>query len=331
MTPVSQQILGGFDMPKLTQTGYEIGSSEAGAIVLHKTSFQNRIEVLRKHKLARAGVEDIDEIRNKDALDRGTFLEDGVAQWGAKRIEELTDMPVEMFEPTEAYKKPDLGIASSIDRIMKLNAPLHLWNAEGTAVNLQGECIAEIKTDFYHNGRPKPEWVIQVLHQMLCSDIRRGLILCMDQHGKLHMYPVEWNAAVVTTMLDAYTEFWEHVKNDTEYPPIASEAQSEPVEIDQDFPDTNFNLLALCQDYELKRQEELAARKDKESIRETIEMAVEALNAEHVIARAPVTREGIPAMPSYEIKYTTKLREKKQMMPTGEMVETTTFKIKEMQ
>ena len=42
-------------MPKLTKIGYEIGSSEAGAIVLHKTSFQTRHEVLHKHKLAGRG------------------------------------------------------------------------------------------------------------------------------------------------------------------------------------------------------------------------------------------------------------------------------------
>ena len=66
-------------MPKLTKTGYEIGSSEAGAIVLHQTSFQTRHEVLRKHKLARAGVETINEVRNEFALRRGTHLESGVA------------------------------------------------------------------------------------------------------------------------------------------------------------------------------------------------------------------------------------------------------------
>ena len=65
-------------MPKLTRTGYEIGSSEAGAIVLHKTSFQTRHEVLQKHKLARAGVEAIDEVRNQRALRRGTHLKLGL-------------------------------------------------------------------------------------------------------------------------------------------------------------------------------------------------------------------------------------------------------------
>jgi len=96
-------------MPKLTRTGYEIGSSEAGAIVLHKTSFQTRHEVLQKHKLARAGVESIDEVRYERALRRGTHLEPSVASWANEEIERLSGGDAIMFEPDYSLSQGRFG------------------------------------------------------------------------------------------------------------------------------------------------------------------------------------------------------------------------------
>jgi len=42
-------------MPKLTKTGYEIGSSEAGAIVLGKTAFQNRHDIWKNTNWPKLG------------------------------------------------------------------------------------------------------------------------------------------------------------------------------------------------------------------------------------------------------------------------------------
>ena len=144
-------------MPKLTKTGTEIGSSEAGAIVLHKTSFQTRQQVLEKHKLAHAGVEAIDEVRNQRALRRGTHLEAGVASWANEEIERLSGGDAIMFEPTEAYRREGLGVASSIDRIIELTEPLTLPKVDGDNVTVHGQGIVEIKTDCYHHDNPKPE------------------------------------------------------------------------------------------------------------------------------------------------------------------------------
>lgn len=304
-------------MPKLTRTGYEIGSSEAGAILLHKTAFQTRHEVLRKHKLARAGVEDIDTIRNPNALQRGTHLEGGVASWAAEKIEELSSMPVDMYEPTEAFRKPDYGIASSIDRIIELRAPLHLDRADGSVATLQGKCIMEVKTDFYHRGKPKPEWQVQVLHQMLCSDIRKGLIVCMDQAGKLHMYPVDYDKAVVTAMIDAFIEFWELVKSDGDYPPIATEEKSTPVDLTKELPKTNVDVAALCSDYLVARGAERAAKKLADDAKDAIAMAMDALNIEHA------------TLPGFEIKSGTVRKQKKRMVNTGEYYDADTFSVKE--
>jgi len=312
-----QRLGGPLDMPKLTKTGYEIGSSEAGAIVLHKTTFQNRIEVLRKHKLARAGVEELDEVRNQNALRRGTHLEAGVASWAQERLEEMTGGTVSMFEPDVAYRKEDMGIASSVDRIIRLSDALHLEKADGSVAIHEGEGIMEVKTDFYHHNRPKPEWVMQVMHQMLCTDLRWGIIACMDQGGKLHFYPVEFDPNMANAMILAFAEFWELVKSDGEYPPIAQDAKPEFIDISDLLPETNSDVAQLCGDYLKASAEERMWKKTKQGIRDGIEQCMDALGVEHA------------KLPGFEITSTEVFKEKKKMLPTGEMAPSSKFAIKE--
>ena len=304
-------------MPKLTKTGTEIGSSEAGAIVLHKTSFQTRQEVLEKHKLARAGVEAIDEVRNQRALRRGTHLEAGVASWANEEIERLSGGDAIMFEPTEAYRREGLGVASSIDRIIELSEPLTLQKPDGDNVTFHGQGIVEIKTDFYHHDKPKPEWVIQVMHQMFCAEMSWAIIACMDQKGRLHLYPVQWDAKLVNVMVDAYAEFWELVQTDGNYPPIAENDKPEYVDITKVLKESNQDLQQLCADYHKAAGEERQWKKTKDEVKFAITLALDSLGVEYA------------SIPGYQIKAATQTKEKKQSIGTGEFYEALSFTIKE--
>ena len=304
-------------MPKLTKTGYEIGSSEAGAIVLHKTSFQPRHEVLRKHKLARAGVETIEEVRNERALRRGTHLEPSVASWANEEIERLSGGDAIMFEPTEAYRKEGLGIASSLDRIIELSEPITLDKHDGGQATLMGQGIVEIKTDFYHNDKPKQEWIIQVMHQMFCAEMSWAIIACMCQRGKLHLYPVEWDAMMVEIMADCYAEFWNLVKEDGEYPPIAEDSKPEYKDISKHLEKTNQDLGDLCADYLKWVAAERAARTEKEKLKEGITMCLDSLDVEYA------------KIPGFQIKAASQPRERKTQIGTGEFYDSVSFAIKE--
>jgi len=304
-------------MPKLTKTGYEIGSSEAGAIVLHQTSFQTRHEVLRKHKLARAGVETINEVRNEFALRRGTHLESGVASLANEEIERLSGGDAIMFEPTEAYRREGLGVASSIDRIIELSEPLTLQKPDGDNVTFHGQGIVEIKTDFYHHDKPKPEWVIQVMHQMFCAEMSWAIIACMCQKGRLHLYPILWDAQLVERMVDAYAEFWELVKTDGEYPPIAEKDKPEYVDITEVLTESNQDLQQLCADYHKAAGEERQWKKTKDEVKFAITLALDSLGVEYA------------SIPGYQIKAATQTKEKKQSIGTGEFYEALSFTIKE--
>jgi len=304
-------------MPKLTRTGYEIGSSEAGAIVLHKTSFQTRHEVLQKHKLARAGVESIDEVRNERALRRGTHLEPSVATWANEEIERLSGGDAIMFEPDTAYRKEGFGIASSIDRIVEITEPLTLEKHDGGEVTLMGQGIVEIKTDFYHNDKPKPEWIIQVMHQMFCAEMSWAIIACMCQKGRLHLYPVEWNGPMVETMADCYAEFWQLVKEDGEYPPTADDEKPEYQDISKHLEKSNQDLAALCSDYLQFAGAERAAKTEKDKLKEAITVCLDSLDVEYA------------KIPGFQIKAASQTKEKKTQVGTGEFYETVSFSIKE--
>lgn len=304
-------------MPKLTRTGYEIGSSEAGAIVLHKTSFQTRHEVLEKHKLARAGVESIDEVRNERALRRGNHLEAGVASWANEEIERLSGGDAIMFEPTEAYRKKGLGIASSIDRIIELSEPITLDKHDGGQATFMGQGIVEIKTDFYHNDKPKPEWTIQVMHQMFCAEMSWAIIACMCQRGKLHLYPVKWDALMVEIMADCYAEFWTLVKEDGEYPPIDEDDKPFYHDISKHLEKSNQDLALLCSDYLKWAGAERAAKTEKDKLKEDITLCLDSLDVEYA------------KIPGFQIKAASQTKERKTQVGTGEFYDSVSFAIKE--
>lgn len=302
-------------MPKLTNTGYEIGSSDGPVIVLHKNKYgdtrQKKLDDFRK---VRAGVELLSSTHlNQRALRRGTHLEIGVASWAKEELEILTATTVEMFEPTEAYRKPKLKIASSVDRIITVKNPLILEN-----FSFEGEGICEIKTDFYHQNKPHPEWLIQVHHQMICTGHKWAVIACLDQNGKLNFYPVSYSADLADAMLSSYRDFWELVENGKDYPQIL-EAQDndEPVDISELLPQTNTDLAQLCGDYLLANSETRSWKKTQDECKDAIIQCLDALNVDHA------------KLPGFVIKSQSVTKPKREMVSTGEFYETVSFSVKE--
>lgn len=306
-------------MPKLTITGKEIGSSEAGALVLQKTQFQTRQEVLDRHKRARAGVEEVDEkIFSKNALRRGTHLEHSIAPWATEEIFELYGVTCKMWEPVKPYQVKEIGIASSVDRIIELASPLYLSGAEGKDFKLEGEGICEIKTDFYHNSKVKPEWVIQVAHQMLCTGHKWGIIICMSQKGKLHYYPVESNPDFNVVLKDCYKEFWELVESDGDYPPIdLSKNEPEFFDLVEHLPKSHADVTMMCSDYLKATSEANSWKKQKDIIKNKLVDILDTLDIEAAV------------LPGFKIVSKTVLKNKKEYVDTGDKVESHSFSIKE--
>jgi len=304
-------------MPKLTKTGYELGSSEAGAVVLHRTTFNTRHEILQKHKLARAGVEQIDDNRFATARLRGNMLEDGVARWAAHDIEDKTGEPCEIYEPTEAYKKPHLGIASSIDRIVKLGAPIEMITVSGDPVSFDGEGILEIKTDAYHEGKPKPEWMVQVMHQMLCSEFNWGIIACLNQKLKLNLYPVKFDQSMAENMIYAYAEFWELINTDKDYPPI-SENDDAPTDLTE-IVDSHRDVSLACAAYLNAKSKVREHQAEADNCKEVLKDVLDQFELSYA------------SVPGFELKLKKSWRERKEHRGTGEFYQQDTLTVKDIE
>lgn len=307
-------------MPKLTITGKEIGSSEGGPIVMGKDDFNTRDDILKRHKLALAGVETIQEARiNKNALMRGNNLEGGVADWFLEAISEEIPGAV-MVEPAQAYRAEEYRIASSIDRILQIPEGMELMvEYNGQEYFFKDTIIVEIKTDFYHTDKPKSSWIVQVHHQMICAGLTSALVVCMNQKGQLKIYPFHRDDELVDVMLNKYAEFWHLVDTDGEYPPLPEEETPGLRELTiDDEAKQNVDIAQLCADYQAASSEARKWSKAKDAAKEALSLAMDSLEVD------------IVNVDGFQVKsiYTQVPKRQMQDVP-GEFTERHTFSVKE--
>ena len=86
---------------------------------------------------------------------------------------------------------------------------------------LKGKGVLEVKSDFYHTGKCKPDWMIQVHQQMMCADLPWAVVLVMTQQGKLVTYAFKRDMKLCNQILQAAREFWDLLEKDKDYPPAA--------------------------------------------------------------------------------------------------------------
>jgi hypothetical protein len=310
-------------MPKLTKTGWELGSSETAPVVLGVDDYGNTNQsVLEEHKRARAGVETLDTKRfSKQALMRGTHLEHGVAAWFLESIKE--DIPnLKLWEPKEAFYDKEHGLGSSVDRILEIPVGHELViGSDGEEPTIFiGKGIVEIKTDFYHKDVCKPMWMIQVHQQMITTGLPWALVVCMNQKGQLKLYPFHRDDLLVQTIKDKAKEFWQLVEDDGDYPPLPAEAEAEGLKVVELSKDDrkNFDLDSLCSAYQAASSEARQATKIKDGLKDQIIMHMDSIDADVIKTE------------TFTVKCVTTKKPKKQMVPVqGEFVETTSFNIKE--
>ena len=306
-------------MPKLTKTGQELGSSETPAVVLMKTPFQTNQDVLMKHRDKINKVERIEHFRNPKALRRGTHLEHGVADWALEELQILNGhSSITTYEPQSSFQNIPEKMGASIDRIIEVSeVPMQIEDTNGDMVSFMGTGIMEIKTDFYHQCKLKPEWLIQVHHQMICSSLTWGLVACLDQKGGLNFYPIEKNDALCTVIVEKIQEFWSLIESGADYPEIKEKDDSKFVEIETLLEKTNHDFEQLCSDYTTASSEARKWTKTKDEIKSGIQDILDTLGLTHAKYQ------------NFEIISETKLKEKKKMVGTGEMQESYTFSLKE--
>ena len=212
-------------MAKFSKTGVESGASEASAITPIKGKFlmpfgQTPNDILTRHRAAQEGVELWNSTRDMEA---GNRFEDPTAEWFAD------DFKVKLSIPEDAFRLPDCRLAASLDRLIHVEDRFVIEDFDGVSHILEGTGNLEIKIPRRKSPIPnRVERWIQVQAQMECADLRWSII------AELPRMDLQWNIGVVKRdekfcqmIRDAVNVFWEHMENDTDYPPItSSEANS---------------------------------------------------------------------------------------------------------
>ncbi|BAQ88010.1 hypothetical protein [uncultured Mediterranean phage uvMED] len=79
---------------KYSRDGFEIGASKIGIVVLGKNDFGMTREGLRQRFVdirENPDVIQMDTTRFQDAADRGNYLEDGLLQWVADKLDKMAE------------------------------------------------------------------------------------------------------------------------------------------------------------------------------------------------------------------------------------------------
>lgn len=319
---------------KHTKLGQDLSSSEISDIVLGETAFGSCHKVYDQHLMALKDVEVMSERRTTPAMIRGLFLERSVADWFyyllCQEIHHSLNITVEMLDPQDASRpqdyNPDLakyGLGASVDRILVCSEDLTLSVAGFTFHLKKGKNILEIKTDYYHTGKCKPEWQIQVQHQMICTGTQCGIIVCKDQTGKLNIYQSNINEKMCKLIMKKAEDFWRRIEEEDPYPPIIKEEDQglRSKTLDETIlKKTNQDVVQLTEDYLVASVEERKWKKTKDKLKEDLSDVLDSLNLD------VLTIPGQFQIKSHYSKVEKYTIEKK---PTGVMREQHSFTVKE--
>ena len=298
-------------MPKFTQVGKEIGSSECPAIVLGKTAYTTNQKVLDNHRATIAGVEKLNEYRPSQAQDRGNFLEEGIAKWACKQLHASFEMP------EFAHQNKEHKMGASIDAIISSDLGINITDPiTQEDYTFNGDGILEIKTDFYHMDKVREEWVIQVHHQMICSGYNWGIVAVLNQKGHLKIYPVPRNEELIDKIIFKVNEFWSLVDSDEDYAPL-KEPVVEAVNLVELLKDSNQDLDELCGDYLQCMAEASRKTKEAQNIKDGIIIQLESIGVERGYTK------------NYVLKSQDIMRKKRKQIETNEEVPGHIFSIKE--
>ena len=293
----------------------ELSGSKAPAVVLGVDSFGNtNQDVLDEYRIADQGVEVIEKkVLNKNALLRGTYLQYAVLPWWLETLKE-DGIECTAEEPEEAHRLKEERLAATLDYILTVPEGFDLVCGD---VTVQGKGVLEVKTDFYHNDKCKPDWMIQVHLQMMCSNLPWGIVLVMTQKGKLVTYAFHRDDLLCQQILDKAREFWRFFDDGRDYPP--QPVKSEPVAVTYaGKTGDNLDLEVVTTDYMKAKAEAKHWNKIAKDNQDILEMHMDSIDAQ------------ILNVGSYQIKSVTTQKPKRTMVEVpGEFIDSPSFSVKE--
>ena len=296
---------------KFSKDGYEVGASKVPLIVIGQDDFGNTREQLRQNFVEirkNPDVVRLESKQNKNAKDRGNYLEDGIAHWVSDQLDNLCTDPgsVTFRKPIDAYRLSKYKMAASLDGVLTVDGEPIQYNdpQTGKTFTLSGKGVCEIKTQGY-NDHVTYDHILQLQAQMLVSGFKWGVIGHLGPRLKMQMFVFESHKQIQKKIIERVKDFWRRVEKDTPYPVIA-----EPTEkVYSDWSNDDKGLTKLTNDYDLAKDEIERWTTTKDQLANAIKSILKQENASYVkirekqIACELITRKAtvekiVPAKPA---------------------------------
>ena len=296
---------------KFSKDGFEVGASKVPLIVIGQDDFGNTREQLRQNFVEirkNPDVVRLESKQNKNAKDRGNYLEDGIAHWVSDQLDSLCTDPgsVTFRKPIDAYRLSKYKMAASLDGVLTIDGePIQYDDPQtGKTFTLSGNGVCEIKTQGY-NDHATYDHILQLQAQMLVSGFKWGVIGHLGPRLKMQMFVFESHKQIQKKIIERVKDFWRRVEKDTPYPVIA-----EPTEqVYSDWSNDDKGLTKLTNDYDLAKDEIERWTTTKDQLANAIKSILKQENASYVkirekqIACELITRKAtvekiVPAKPA---------------------------------
>ena len=198
-------------------TGQESGASDTPIITPIDGEYlvpfkQTPNDMLARHRAAR----DSKDTNNATPfMKRGNYFEDGARKWFEDEFE------VKLSHPKNGYKNEHCNLVASLDGFFE-----EAWQWNGLPIP-KGS-IWELKLPrFPSEPTDSLERVIQVQAQLDCADADIGVIAELAQSDcKWRIAVVHRHLPTVMAIREAVNVFWQHMEDDTNYPPVTQSEYS---------------------------------------------------------------------------------------------------------
>jgi putative phage-type endonuclease len=176
-----------------------IGGSDIAAVLgisAYKTRWQLYME-----KAGKLAPEDLSQ--NK-AVQAGTYLEAGIAQWASDKWD------MSLTKVTDYYTVDDVpGMGASLDYATPDGSPVEIkWSSRGHGWMHQQDQIIEAPE----------QYILQVQHQIACVGAKHGWLVALIDDEPRRMF-IPRHDGIIASIREAITQFWADVNAGTEPDP----------------------------------------------------------------------------------------------------------------
>ena len=154
-----------------------------------------------------------EDLSGNKSVQAGTFLESGIANWAAHRWDMKIDKVVDYFTADDCP-----GMGASLDFQTEGGHPVEIkWSAHGDGWEYDGDTITSAPDNY----------VLQVLHQMACTDAEYGWLIALIRNEPRRM-KVPRSEEIISKIKSEVTKFWDSVRAGEE-PPVDFEKDGDAV------------------------------------------------------------------------------------------------------